>query len=260
MGLFGKKEMCSICNNHEGKNKLSGHVACNHCFANGRYFLSPVEIMNSKNLELSVMIDAVNKATRSEELSNVFSTTQQIADNFYIDENNRLWAVIVDTFNEKKRIVFKFEDVAAFELLQDGETITKGGIGSVVTGSLIARDMGAIIGGLIGSKQTKKVIQKFEIRVDLKDSFKPFYINLLKGVGWGTSIKSDSLPYKTACKDAENILSALSRLTDLGGSVEESSVTSTSLSDEIIKLKALFDEGILTEEEFNAAKARLLQQ
>ncbi len=49
--------------------------------------------------------------------------------------------------------IFEFSNLLNFELLEDGETITKGGLGRAVAGGLLFGGVGAIVGGVTGGKK-----------------------------------------------------------------------------------------------------------
>jgi len=64
-----------------------------YSFTKGMSFFSREEIIAYQGNSLATMKDAINMATRSEELNEVFSVTKQISDFFHVDEDNGLWAV-----------------------------------------------------------------------------------------------------------------------------------------------------------------------
>ncbi|EPZ54444.1 hypothetical protein H477_3583 [[Clostridium] sordellii ATCC 9714] len=51
--------------------------------------------------------------------------------------------------------MYNYKDIIEFELLEDGESITKGGLGRAVAGGVLLGGVGAIVGGVTGiEKQT----------------------------------------------------------------------------------------------------------
>ncbi len=205
MFSFGKKSLCDVCGISAAKTKVSDGSVCNSCFSECRYFLTPDEVINYKSLSISTLKDAYVNSKRSKEFEQVFKGTKNIDNHFFIDNTNDLWAVIDNTYNEKKLIIFSFKDVESFELMQDDESIITGGLGSAIAGGILFGEVGAIVGGIVGTKKIKKVINKFQIRVNLKD-MRPYYINLLKGPGYGLSIKSGTNEYNKTINEAEKIL------------------------------------------------------
>ncbi len=78
-----------------------------------------------------------------------------------IDENNRL--LRLPCFS--KNIIFSYDDIISYELLQNGESITKGGLGSAIVGGAMFGGVGAIVGRITGSKKTKQEISEFRIKI-----------------------------------------------------------------------------------------------
>lgn len=205
MFSFGKKNLCDLCGISNAKIKISNGGVCNACFSECRYFLEPDEVINYKSLSVSTLKEAYANAKRSKEFERIFKETENINDHFFIDSTNNLWAVIDNTYNEKRIIIFSFDDVESFELLQDNESIITGGLGSAIAGGMLFGDTGAIVGGIIGTKKIKTLINKLQIKVSLKD-MRPYFINLLKGPGYGLSIKSGTKEYSKTINEVEKIL------------------------------------------------------
>ena len=175
---------------------------------------------------------------------------QQIILKKYIslDENNKLWKVPCSFPN----LVFSYDDIISYELLQDCQSITKGSLGSAIVGGAVLGGVGAIVGSNIGSKKTKQVISEYRIKIVTNNiCFPEIYINFL-ATG---KIKSNSLLYKTYTGYAQRVLSLLDIITNNSSLTVDSS---TSVADEIKKYKNLLDEGIITQEEFDTKKKQLL--
>jgi hypothetical protein len=207
--LFGGKK-CDICGVNKGKNNVANGTVCNECYTQCSYFLTPYEIMNHKSLLMTTLKEAYARAKKSEELDKIFRGTGNVGNNFFVDSVNNLWAVIDNTYNENKKLVFSFDDVVGFELLQDDESILTGGLGSAIAGGVLFGGVGAIVGGIVGTKKIKAVIKKFQIKIDFKNA-KPYYINLLQGPGYGASIKSGTTEYNKTLSKAEMILDIFSK-------------------------------------------------
>ncbi len=261
MGLFGggKKNTCEICGGTDDVFKIVDGYVCMSCLNEYSGFLSDYEKRMWLNTHLSTLKNARELVERSRELSEKFRATRIINGYFFIDENNKLWAVADITSKEKRITVFRYEDVESFNVLQNDETVASGGLGTAVAGGLLFGDAGAVTGGIVGNKKIKKVINKLQIRVRLKD-FNSFYINILKP---GLSVKSGSLSYENVMKEAADVLYVLnSMLQDSKEAAEAEENTAgggTNLTDELIKLKNLLDAGVITDTEFQAAKAKLLE-
>ena len=180
---------------------------------------------------------------------------------------------IKEKFNPKKKIatleideasllfsvnneVFQYKNLLDFELIEDGETITKGGIGRAVAGGLVFGGAGAVVGAVTG-KKTKSICNSMRIKLTLKNTYRDnIYINLI-----ATDTKKSSIIYKAAQTNAQNCISALQIITDANNQTSnQKSDTSTPISeaDEILKFKQLLDAGIISQEEFEQKKKQLL--
>lgn len=254
MGLFCKKEVCCICSNEKGKQKITDGWICKDCLKLCRGFYpldKPFKALSS--LDIKNYIELGNQNRR---LLEQFQATKKIGNYIEFDENNRQW-LIPDGFNGKKvnPKIYNFDDIVGFELLEDGDSITKGGIGRAIVGGALLGGVGAIVGGVTGKKKTKSVVNSLRVKITVNDTSKPtIYVNLLN-----SKTKTNSFIYKVSYTSAQEILSMLSVITE-NQNEKEDKENSTSVADELMKLKGLLDEGILTEEEFNTQKNRILNQ
>lgn len=174
------------------------------------------------------------------------------------DEINRKWFVPDGFFGGVKNpIIYSFDDIIAFELLEDGNSITKGGTGRAIAGGLLFGGVGAIVGGSTGKRKTKSTCIKLQIKITVNSMSMPaVYINLIAG-----ETKTDGFIYKAAYSSAQNILSVLQVICENNKTLHETvseSTVATSSADEILKYKTLLDQGIITQEEFDAKKKQLL--
>lgn len=247
MGLFGKKEVCSVCNENEGNKKLLDGYVCKDCIKK----VAPCFTTLSWN---SYTKDKFKKAIALAEenavLQNKFQPTKKIEKYISFDENNKLWKLYA--YN----IIFKYEDIISYELIEDGECITKGGLGGAVVGGALFGGAGVIAGSILGKKKQKKEINEFRIKIITRNEFyQVVFINFLIA----GPVKSGSLVHKGYKATADRIISELTVIADiLSNTNSVSDNASISEADQIIKFKQLYDEGIITEEEFKAKKRQLL--
>lgn len=153
--------------------------------------------------------------------------------------------------------LYYYNQIVDFELLEDGESITKGGLGRAVVGDLLFGVGGAIVGAITGAKKTKSICKSLQIKITLRNSFKQTeYLHFIN-----TETKTDSSIYKTAYKSAQDALSALQLAVDKvdnnssGTPVVQQTISS---ADELLKFKQLLDMGAITQEEFDTKKKQLL--
>lgn len=247
MGLFGKKEICSICNENESSKKLLDGCICKECIKRSTPYIIT---LSWKNVAIEKVEKAIIASENNVELLKKYKPTKKIEKYISFDENNKLWKI--NAYN----IIFKYEDIISYELLEDGESITKGGLGGAVVGGALFGGAGAIAGSVTGKKKTKMEINEFRIKIITRNEFYPeVYINFLVA----GSIKSGSMVYKGYKGAAQRIITEFTVITDSLNSVENTkSNVVLSEADEIIKYKKMYDDGIITEEEFESKKKQLL--
>lgn len=164
---------------------------------------------------------------------------------------------------------YSFNDVLEAEVLIDGETHSKTSrssqIGGALLGGVLAGGVGAIIGGLSGKTSSKNLVTSIQLKIVLNDMNNP--------IVWLTLFNSDiptdtTDPYVSKCENIaiewQSIFTVIINNADAKDNTstpnleKEPLENSVSISDEIRKLHTLFRDGILTEDEFNAQKEKLL--
>lgn len=230
-----------------------GHV-CVDCWGKAG-MENTVNAMMSGNLYNSATIkEMIAVRERNQALIDNFKPTSRVG-MLSFDDNTQSFVIFK---SKKQQDLYYYNQVVDFELLEDGETITKGGLGRAVAGGLLFGGVGAIVGGVTGGKKSKGVCKSLQIKITLRNSPKQTeYLHFIT-----TETKTSSFIYKTAYKSAQDALSALQLAVDKVDNtpVEAAPVIqqATSGADEILKYKGLLDAGIITEEEFNAKKAQIL--
>lgn len=238
---------CAVCGKElgllSGKAKISDGAVCTNCLSGaGISMLSNALSYNQQSIKELIN---VRKA-----LVNNFSKTKSVGTYISVDENNKAFKI--------GRDIFAYDNLLSFELLEDGQSITKGGLGRAVAGGLLFGGVGAIVGGITGGKKSKGICNSMKLRVSLKNAHTDVvYINFI-----ATETKTSSFIYKTAQDSAQKCITALETINDINQSnhVEYANVEvhNDSAADEIIKFKALLDQGIITQEEFETKKKQLL--
>ncbi|MEJ4051206.1 SHOCT domain-containing protein [Clostridioides difficile] len=252
MGLFGK-ENCCICG-EKGKQKIADGFLCKECFK--KYAVATFTPGNNlyglpTKLEVERVIES--KDTKEEELKN-FNPTKKILKLIEFDDDNKKF-IVLNGFNREKVSlnVYNYSDVIEYELLENGETVTKGGIGRALAGGVLFGGVGAVVGGVTAKRKTKAFIDSLKIKITLNNLSNPsVYVNLIQ-----LRTKSNSSIYKMAYSSAQEILSILSII------VKDNEVGNLQNNpDDAIQqvkgLKELLDLGAITEDEFNTKKKELL--
>lgn len=167
--------------------------------------------------------------------------------------------------------LYKFNDLLETEILQDGETVTKTSRGSQVGGALLggvlAGGVGAIIGGLSGSTTSDQEFSKITLKVLMNDTQNP--VKLIYFLDEIANVKKYDDRYKKANADSmdwHGVLKVIIQQVDKEDkkkyeqhkTVTINSTGHFSVADELKKLSDLYKEGILSDEEFNEHKKKIL--
>lgn len=253
MGLFGEKEKCAVCGGKTSfltKVNISDGTICGECRAK----CSPLANVQLKSVaQVASRIKArENNAKKFAE----FTPTDAVGDYIKVDRNSHTWCC--PALDEEPDI-FPFSALIDFELVEDGVSITKGGLGSAVAGGVLFGGVGAIVGGGLGKKQ-KDVIHKMSIILNLRDEWIP----RIEIVLINAETKKGGIIYKLKKDLALQMLSLLTTITDIqkcedNNANQAAANPQNSIADELLKFKQLLDMGAITQEEFDAKKKQLLQ-
>jgi len=203
-----------------------------------------------------------------------FSPTQKVMGNngdtgLAVDEKQKKVVLMNNGAAGVALKTITYRDILSSEIFVDGETVTKTARGSQLGGALIGGlslgGVGAIIGGLSGKTRSYENVKRVDLRITVNDTKKPLHdINFMDVEG-----KKDDFVYKSAMEKARHwhgLVAVLIRRADDEDARQEGVKTSTdaasnnqiSLADELSKLSALRDVGVLSEEEFLIQKKKLL--
>lgn len=266
MGLFNKPIVtCSVCGREVGAkekrwNTKDGFL-CPDCqkpfgiFNGAKAF---VKYSNEQLKEMKINRENLNDLlAKNREFYNSFTKTRIVENTLFIDDTQEKWyfdsgknGVIDINGNIPVPFVFNFSDVLGVYTALGGKTIKstsstrkEKGVRNVIAGSLIAGNTGALLGGMLSKSTT--VTQATEIQ--------NVYVNVIVD----TTQEPVSMPYPNE-NAAEKVRLVLASM--IKDAIEESPQTDSEVStaDEIRKFKELLDDGIITQEEFDAKKKQLL--
>lgn len=191
---------------------------------------------------------------------------------FLIDNDNRKVCYIDESL---KRIV-AFEDIINVELLENGTTLstksTMRTIGGTLVGGVLAGGAGAVVGGLSGNSKQIQKISDVQIRMRIRDLNNPVLVikcfDAKTMTAEGKPIKTTSMEgyiYKEGKQHAQKILDLVSVIIDdVDRNPDNNSQVinqpSSSVADELAKLADLKSKGVLTQEEFEQEKEKLLSK
>ncbi len=258
MSFFSLKVTCGICEEEAGLNRhriADKKWMCASCFKKANIKVgsvsNPIKNMTVEEIKIAIEIQLNNK----DELT-TFTPTKRIGDKVEFDDNKKQWLILSAIRGKRgKSIVYNYNDILDFELLEDGETVSQGGLGRALVGGALFGGTGAIVGGVTGKKKSKDVITSLRIKITLRDINNP--VEYIDFVTFKT--KKSSFLYKDLYNQAQECLSTLQLICDqIEAPEKQSSNGSNSSADEIRKFRELLDEGIITQEEFDAKKKELI--
>ena len=201
-----------------------------------------------------------------------FNATQKVVgvNNLYtfaIDDKRREVAYI----EEDSETIIPYDEIISVEVIEDNTIIasksTMRTIGGALAGGALAGGAGAVVGGLSGNTSMKKKVKIVQVKLRLRDiSYPALFINCFdyKTMAGGQEVKPDGMlgfVYKQGLEHAQQIADLVSVIIDdVDRKQKQSTISNTtnSVADELTKLADLKAKGILSEEEFNSQKSKLL--
>jgi len=159
--------------------------------------------------------------------------------------------------------VLSYDEIIQAEVLEDGEAVTSTSgasqVGRGVVGGALFGPVGLLAGVLSAAKTSSTKVNRLDLKLVLADTARPVHIiNFLVG----PKQKSDSV-YKAAEKEVRawhGRMLALIRQSQVVAPAHSAAPQMGSRADELTKLAKLREDGILTQAEFDAEKARVLGQ
>lgn len=112
----------------------------------------------------------------------------------------------------------KFNDIIECEIIEDSNTIMKGGVGRAIAGGIIAGGVGAVVGA--NTRKSKNVIYSLQVRIITKNINNSLInINLINSPS-GT--EKSSLEYQDAQRFANEVYATIIAIIDSNKNMNES--------------------------------------
>ncbi len=176
---------------------------------------------------------------------------------------------------ESSHEVFNYTDIIEVSYEENGNQLyTKSAgrtVGGAIVGGVLMGGAGAVVGGLSGASKQNKEVKSIDIKILLRSTNRSSCVLHFKDIDRVLKTKEDAdrKMYETFTKNANEAKDILSVIIDNAKQmqvstpvaqplVQQVSSPSSSVADELAKLAKLKADGILTEEEFQAQKAKLL--
>lgn len=186
------------------------------------------------------------------------------------------YAFITDDINEFIVIVtpseihvHRYSDIVSISYDENGTNVFNKSLGGAVAGGLLFGSVGAIVGSNTAKTTQNKEVRNMTIKILLRStSNSTIYLKIYECGKDGSVLETK---YAKAHYDAlmeevvgiKDIFSIIIDIVDKNIAKQKAApsihpIQATNIADELIKLAKLKDDGILSEEEFNAQKAKLL--
>lgn len=251
-------KQCVVCKKElgilTGKLKISDGYICSKCWEKAGFGTTLSDITNAIQYSSNTLNNMIQSKNENETAIKNFVATKKVGNIMQFSDDNQTFVVTTLKGFKKNQELFTYNQILDFELLEDGDSITKGGLGSAVAGGVLFGGVGAIVGGVTGGKKTKALCNSLKIKITFRDCYRQnIYIDLITA-----QTKTSSIIYKSAYKTAQDALSALQIACDKtsrNSTIEEKPISE---ADEILKFKKLLDDGIISQEEFETKKKQLL--
>lgn len=191
------------------------------------------------------------------------------------DESNKKLCLIDKTPSDFITRTIPYRDILSSEIIEDGintiKTSRSSQVGGALVGGLLLGGVGAIVGGLSGSKSTSaEKVKKIELHITVNDTQQPRHVILFLNHETKKS-GIQKFTYNKAIEDTRHwhsLISVLIKQADNEDKIVEKETAATielaapsikiSIADEISKLVKLLDQNIITESEFRQQKTKLL--
>lgn len=225
------------------------------------------------------IVQAINTSKRKQEMESKlkslpdFNPTQQVMgcdgnSGLAVDEPRKKICLITNIGASVSQRIINYKDIFSVELFEDGTSITKtvrsSQIGGAVVGGLLLGGVGALVGGLSGKTETSGKVKRIDLRLIVNDTNAPLHDVAFMNVEG----KKEGLIYTQAIQVARHwhgIVEVLIKRADSEEKCLQNSerqiqpaLPNASVADEIKKLAELHHSGVLTSDEFQQQKSRLL--
>lgn len=181
-----------------------------------------------------------------------------------LDEGRKKLCLLTNTPTAPLKLV-DYKNILSSAIVEDGNQITKTSrtsqVGGALIGGLALGGIGAVIGGLSGSKKSSNKVNNISIEITINDTVQPIYkISFLD-----LEVKQGDILYNAAMQEAKHWHSLINVLIKQADAADkEQEVKNNNANDSPIealsKLADLKEKGFLTDEEFQEQKQRILSK
>lgn len=207
-------------------------------------------LFGSKADKEKAKIEKANRKAENEKILEYFKnhSDYKVGDMYFDDKYGKLFIKKSFTMN-RSQAVYNYDELISYTPIFEGGKIKKHhGITRAIVGGVLAGPVGAVVGAGTGGKEFD-TIKRLGFILHLTNNRSQNFMLVI------SESKTDSFLTKSAMEDYNNIAAKLDQII---ASSNQPTTASKSEVDEIRKYKELLDDGIITQEEFDAKKKELL--
>ncbi len=242
------------------KKEIKPSIIKNNVVGNYFFAVEPnriwVSIISSQTL---VREEFINDFTVDKYIDSFSSITPQY--NFFVDSTRDKVAIVL--FNDKNIKVnqIDFGTIVSIEQIKNGTTIykksTSGAIGRALVGSVVAGGVGAIVGGSTANQTGIEKCTSLITKIQLNDIGNPSIEIVWYKDNEGMQ-DIENTHYYTQSQKVIDMFKAIIATNET--SKNEVSNNNSTVADEITKLHKLMTDDIITKEEFEEQKSKILSR
>lgn len=182
-----------------------------------------------------------------------FTPNYKIGSFLSFDDNSRKFAIYTGGLFSSISKIVNYDDLIDVNIIQDNESLITGGLASSLVGGVMLGGAGLIAGAVIG-KKNKIYCENLSIKLTINNNSSPCEIIELIPI----KVKTDSSIYKEMCQIAEEAISKFKVILTQNSKGSAIYDNEKDIPNLIKQYKELYDQGLITEEEYNEKKKRLL--
>lgn len=179
-----------------------------------------------------------------------------------LDETHKKIAI----YNEEGFQCFKYEDLIDFEIVENGSSIIQSKIASTLAGGILLGGLGALAGAN-GRKQINDICNSLILKMYFSNNGAVCITEKIND----RALYKNSIEYKSLSSTVDNIVSVLKYVKQqadysvysnsrTASAKENNKIEDTSSINQLEKLAELKEKGIITEEEFEESKKKILSK
>ncbi len=207
-------------------------------------------LFSSKADKEKAKIEKANRKAENEKILEYFKnhSDYKVGDMYFDDKHGELFIKKSFTMN-RSQAVYNYDELISYTPIFEGGKIKKHhGITRAIVGGVLAGPVGAVVGAGTGGKEFD-TIKRLGFILHLTENRSQNYMLMI------SESKSDSFLTKSAMEDYNNIAAKMDQI--ISSNTQEPT-SNGSNADELRKFKALLDDGIISQAEFDEKKKELL--